>query len=123
MSVLLGEGGLQGILQVLVAGQLIGGLLHKLLHLGLEEGVELLDFIIALNDVGEVLLRNASSDFTVFLGPLAKFLPLGGITGCCNVGGWLLREHVLDRQNLIKELELRLRSLFVSIRDSLAIEL
>ena len=123
MFVLLGEGGLQCILQVLVASQLIGGLLHKLLHLRLEEGVELLNFVIALNDVGEILLRNASGNFTLLLGPLAKFLPLGGITSCCNVGGWLLREHVLDRQNLIEELELRLCSLFVGIRDSLAIEL
>lgn len=114
---------LQSRLQVLPVTQLLGRVPHNLVHSELQQEVELLDFFIALNRFFHEVLCDRARHFSVLLRSLPQFLPLHRVACRCDIRCRLLREHVLDGEDFVEQLELLLGRLAVRVAHRLTVEL
>lgn len=88
----------------------------------IDQKVEICEFIILFNHVGEVLLGNYTRNFAVLFGSLSQFLPSYGVICGLHVIGWLLGEYVLNGQNLVKKLKFLLCDSLVCLVNHLPVK-
>ena len=87
---------LQSRFQVLPIAQLLRRVPHNLIDRQFEVEIEFLDLFKAFNAFFHILFLDSPSNLTMSFGSLSQLLPLLGVTRSCNVGGWLLSEHILN---------------------------
>jgi hypothetical protein len=85
--------------------------------------VQILEFFLFLNALGNQGLGDSARLFTVLLGPLSQLLALCLVVCSLSVCRGFLGEDVLNRKHFVEKLKLLLSPLLVVIIDLLAVVL